>query len=359
MKKAQYPKPVNFSKSHIDHAGKILSSKNAKPEEYEKAFSDISAWRASHLYPMNTFRTTLMRKTRAYKNPVIAQRLKRMPTIIAKLNRHNAPRLSTMQDVGGLRAIVHDLEEVYELKNYYEHAKLPHRHIGTDDYIAKPKSDGYRSVHLVYEYHGMNKIAKKYDGSLIEVQIRTKLQHAWATAVEVAGIMQNEKLKNDEGDEDLLRFFRFVSYAFEYIEFLDDGEKFVPKPTRDPLDIYKEIVRLDHKYKIIERLMVFSQAMNFIDTNKIHKNVKYFILKIDPISKQVEITGYKGSKYHDALKKYAELEKNNKNSHIDQVLVSVGSLKKLKIAYPNYFADMTEFVNKIQIIHKNIDNIKS
>ena len=46
--------------------------------------------------------------------------------------------------------------------------------------------------------------------------------------------------------------------------------------------------------------------------------------------------------------------KNIKDTIIDQVLVSVGSLKQLKIAYPNYFADVSDFVAKVRSIEDGI-----
>lgn len=49
---------------------------------------------------------------------------------------------------------------------------------------------------------------------LIEIQFRTKLQHIWATAVEMMGIFTKSKLKSSIGDEDILRFFVLVSSLF-------------------------------------------------------------------------------------------------------------------------------------------------
>ena len=42
--------------------------------------------------------------------------------------------------------------------------------------------------------------------------------------------------------------------------------------------------------------------------------------------------------------------KNDPNS--DVVLVSVGSLKQLKKAYPNYFLDTEEFIKQLSIMLK-------
>ena len=53
---------------------------------------------------------------------------------------------------------------------------------------------------------------------LIEVQFRTKLQHTWATAVEMMGIYTKSNLKSSQGNKDILRFFLLVSSIFAMIE---------------------------------------------------------------------------------------------------------------------------------------------
>ncbi len=53
---------------------------------------------------------------------------------------------------------------------------------------------------------------------LIEVQLRTRLQHNWATAVETVGIFTGEALKSSQGNEDWQDFFRLVSTWFAHKE---------------------------------------------------------------------------------------------------------------------------------------------
>ncbi len=84
------------------------------------------------------------------------------------------------------------------------------------DYIQNPKKDGYRGVHLIYRYKS-DKIST-YDGLLIEVQIRSKIQHAWATAIEIVDLFTGQAIKSNEGEEEWKEFFRLVSSAFAKIE---------------------------------------------------------------------------------------------------------------------------------------------
>lgn len=356
MKKTGFPRATAFSKSQINRYGDVLRLGKTKSEAYEEAFSGVSAWRAAHLYPLNTFRATLTRRANLLNpinHPVIAQRLKRMPTIINKLQRNPGMELSRMQDVGGLRAIVDSLKDVYTLKAYYEGAKISHKIVNQKDYIREPKLDGYRGIHLVFKYAGLNPTAKTYDGMLVEMQIRTKLQHTWATAVEVAGVMLQEKLKNDMGNKQWLKFFRDTSKAFELIEYLDGGKKYVEIPSDlNSVELYGRIYETDRRNKIVEKLESFSKAMNFLGTSTAVQGRKYFLIILDPEKKQITIQGYSEKDYEHAIDKYRELEELHANTTIDQVLVSAGNLKQIKIAYPNYFADISDFVSKIRAIER-------
>jgi ppGpp synthetase/RelA/SpoT-type nucleotidyltranferase len=101
-----------------------------------------------------------------------------------------------MQDIGGLRAVVREVDYVYKLRDLLLKGRFLHKLVREDDYIRKPKASGYRSLHLVYRY--ANKYAPEYTGLQIEIQLRTELQHIWATAVETMGIILKQSLKSDE-----------------------------------------------------------------------------------------------------------------------------------------------------------------
>jgi ppGpp synthetase/RelA/SpoT-type nucleotidyltranferase len=80
------------------------------------------------------------------------------------------------------------------------------RRPGVDDYILSPKNSGYRSVHLLYKYNSDKKAPSIYNGLFIEVKIRSRLQHAWATAVETVVTFLQQALKSSQGEEEWLRF---------------------------------------------------------------------------------------------------------------------------------------------------------
>jgi ppGpp synthetase/RelA/SpoT-type nucleotidyltranferase len=138
-------------------------------------------------------------------NALVAQRLKRTPSIIAKLKRFESMDLARMHDIGGLRAVLGNVENVRRLQEEYKKTTFKHKLVREDDYIAQPKEDGYRSVHLVFQYK--NDRAPDYDGLRLELQIRTKLQHAWATAVETMSTFLGKAMKAGQGDRPWLHFF--------------------------------------------------------------------------------------------------------------------------------------------------------
>src|SRR5690606_27307562 len=105
------------------------------------------------------------------------------------------------------RAILGDIQQVNALIEHCRH-NFPHSIKGKEfDYINDPKLDGYRSHHIVFCFNAKGDRAE-YDGRRIELQIRTQLQHAWATAVEAVGLFRDEDMKAGEGDENWLRLFK-------------------------------------------------------------------------------------------------------------------------------------------------------
>ena len=78
------------------------------------------------------------------------------------------------------------------------------------------ESRWYRSLHLIYKYK--NKHAPQYNDLKVELQIRTKLQHVWATAMETMGTFLGQALKSRQGDKKWIDFFAVVSSAFAHQE---------------------------------------------------------------------------------------------------------------------------------------------
>lgn len=337
----------NFSKTKVSRAGSILISKESTPEEYENALGLLNHWRACHAYPINTFQATLRdRLKRININALIAQRLKRTPSILMKLERNPGMQMARMQDIGGLRAVVSSISEVNKIHKIYEELKLTHEKYGEDDYIKSPKNSGYRSLHLIYKYK--NPANPIYDGLCVELQIRTKLQHAWATAVETIGTYINQSLKSSEGSQEWLNYFKIVSAAFSHLEKCPTHPDFQTIPF---LTLCQKVRDLSSQLDVIRKLNSFSIATSAIDKKKVQGN--YHIILLDAKDKTVSITSYGQKRIEEANKDYSNLETVIKDDPDKQVvLVATNSVKALKKAYPNYFLDTKEFISALRRVEK-------
>lgn len=341
-----WPKP-KFSRNQVNLAGQILVHQSPEAERYSWAMEVLGNWRGCHGYPINTFQTTLRNKLKVInaEKALVAQRLKRTPSIIDKLRRYREMELARMQDIGGLRAVVDSVKKVYELEKNYRETQFTHSLVRERDYIAQPKSSGYRSVHLMYEYR--NKKVPEYNKLLLELQIRTKLQHTWATAVETAGTFLQYALKSSQGPEKWLKFFSLAGSAFAHLE------KTTPVPGYENLsekETYKQVSLAAKELEVRELLAGFNVAANVIEKNKKHGSNFYHLVVLDPIRRRVEIQAFPRGQLEEANKAYAGVELMIAGGKkLQAVLVSAGSIEKLKRAYPNYFLDTREF---IQILNK-------
>jgi len=341
-----FSKVPSESKAKINRAGKILVQDSASPQEKERALDLAERWRASHAYPINTFQATLRKKLKDFwGNPISAQRLKRMPTIIDKLKRYPAMKLTTMQDIGGVRAILGNVKDVYELtKDYKNNKRLFHDLVDQKDYIQNPRSeDGYRGIHLIYKYK--NKNVPDYDGLRLEFQIRTKLQHKWATAVESMGTFLGQALKSREGDQEWIDFFAITASAFAH------RENRSPVPRFDNLNFEQtctEVAEHERRLGALDKMRGLSIAASAISTPK-RRAWHYHLIVLESQEKRVSVRSYDRESFEEAMNDYGKYEaKAVKGEKIEPVLVSAGPLKQLRQAYPNFFLDIVEFAKVVK-----------
>jgi putative GTP pyrophosphokinase len=335
-----------FSKKQISKAGAILLDDKASLLAKSGALELLAHWRSCHAYPVNTFQSTLRsRLKKICPTALVAQRLKRTPSIIKKLQLNPGMQMARMQDVGGLRAIVDNLTQVKKLSERYLKSSLTHELVDVDDYIAHPKPSGYRSLHIIYKYK--NPKNRIYNGLCVELQIRTKLQHAWATAVETIGTFLDQALKSSEGSAEWLDYFKLAGAAFAILEKSPVHEKF---DGRSSDEIYADFLAETSRLDVIGKLSAFAIAANSIETKKTQGN--YHLVVLNTETKSVEIQSFGQKRLQEATQAYFDAETN---SSVQAVLVATDSIDALRRAYPNYFLDTRSFVQtigRIQRIHQ-------
>lgn len=345
---------LKYSKNEVNAAGDILINSKSSIEERDKAIDILNNWRASHSYPMHIFQMRLYNKSKPLdKESIIAQRLKRVPSILFKLQRkyngrEPSMKLSQMQDIGGCRAILSNVTLAKELcNNHFLKSDLKHKLVNKKDYIATPKYDGYRSLHLVYAYKS-DKRKTEFNGLLTEIQIRSKIQHLWATAVETVGFMTRQSIKCSEGDKNWTEFFRLISSAFAKLE----DCPIVPNTPDDKKELYLQIKEKEKELNVINLLKGWTSAIKYLE-QKSKGNLKeyFYLLELDIPGEKLIVSTYTKNEKEKAIEDYSRAEKKYQgNKEYDVVLVGADTTQDLKKAYPNYFVDTREFLNYLNNI---------
>ena len=355
--------PHKFSKSKTDNAGDILRNNNSSENDKNVALEILSNWRAAHNYPMHIFKKRLKWVSEKIdKKALSAQRLKRVPSIIKKLNRKYGGnkatmKLTQMQDIAGCRAVMSNVKLAKALyKDYYLRGDLKHKRVNEKDYISHPKEDGYRSIHIIYKYNS-DKGKKIYNDLLVEVQIRSKLQHIWATAVETVGFFIGQAIKSNEGEKEWNEFFKLMSSAFAKLE----NCPIIPNTPNDERKLYLSIKKKEKELKVRTKLENWTKSIKFFDDLKNKKNLHFFLLELDTIQEKLTISAYSKRQEEKAIKDYALAEKKiYGRKEYDVVLVGADTTADLKKAYPNYFLDTKEFLIHLnKILNKYSENENS
>ena len=339
------------SKSAVGKAGRRLVEEEGQ-DGYTGALAVLDNWRTSHACPLNSIQTSLRyRGKKISKDALISQRLKRISSIKGKLKRSEGMQLHRMQDIGGCRATMPSVEEVYLLQEAMTGKRLRSECIKEIDYIKDPKPSGYRGIHMIYKFQG--KKHSGHNGLLIEVQIRSAIQHAWATSVEIAGTFLGVSLKSEEGPGEWLDFFSLVSTLFAA------REGYAPNHLNsDEIQgIKQKVISLRDKLSIVEQLKAFSVVTK--ESNNIEASDGYFLLELRVDEKIITIRYYQKDYLDKATEEYIRLEEGNKNNDVNIVLVAAESLTGLKKSYPNYFADSEIFISVLEECLKPIESTSS
>lgn len=334
-----------FDSAEVNAAARTLIDDTSTVAELDYAYMVLNNWRAIHNFPLNTIKMGLRAKARRVDgSSLTAQRIKRLSSIESKLRRFPKMKLSQMQDVGGCRAILNSISDVYGAKALLDESQMKHKLVKTDNYIKEPKDSGYRGIHLVYRYFSDRN--DSYNDLKIEVQVRSKLQHAWATAVETLGTFTRQALKSSVGEQDVLRFFALMSSHIARRE----KAPTVPNTPADAAALKEELREYESRLDLENRLTAYNAALKIFRDEKFRAS-DYFLLKLDPLAGVVHVSGYRKDQLADATKEYTEVERGIAEKtvqYLDAVLVSVDSMASLKRAFPNYFADTRVFIDAMK-----------
>lgn len=240
--------PPVYSKKQVNKAGRLLRGvrrdleagneeaiRKRPPVDIVGSIAIVEWWRGRHARPLAQVNAGLRHYIRkAGAEPEVTQRLKRFSTIVHKLHREPTMGLTTMEDIGGVRAILPTQEQILAVADMLDKAKrwkISRRRFYIDGGDPGPKDDGYRAVHLIVEKNDC----------FIEVQLRTPTQDIWAQSVEQDTRRLRADLKFGAGPDDLRDYYRLVS------EWMAMREQHVEPPEGFMEDLAK-LYRVTRRY---------------------------------------------------------------------------------------------------------------
>ncbi|MDP3068734.1 MAG: RelA/SpoT domain-containing protein [Opitutaceae bacterium] len=322
----------------------------------------LSYWRSEHSLPLTLASERL--QSVALKNDrkaIFAKRLKRFVSIVLKLRRFPSMSLRNVQDIGGCRAIFSSrkklIQTLRDLKRLPEFRWADGK-VRIKDYIQKPKPGGYRSVHIIGLFPSESRQTRR-----IEVQLRTRIQHYWATALEIVDLFTQQALKSNQGDPEWRELFRELGEHFELMDsiHLFEGMNLAAKRRayrdriRDDLihqQSAKEIRLCCKKLRVMKKFAAYAGSLVVVDEQLSElKQPGFVLLKIDLEGQKVDSTVFAEDNSRSAEAEYTSLEAATANAGgVVVALVSSTAVGGIKEAYPNYFADSSEFVQLLGLI---------
>ncbi|MGJ9505342.1 hypothetical protein [Actinotignum sp. GS-2025c] len=349
-----------ISKSAATSAGRVLAKLYTEhPEDAEarcqedqisaNALATVQNWRSQHLEPtLNAF--AVARDTITdIPGTLVTFRLKRISSIVAKLSRSkNDFRLGAMDDIGGCRIITNSCDDVFNIATALSKKMDLKPENGVKDYIRTPQRSGYRSYHLI------TLTPPTPTGYRVEIQVRTFLQHAWATALEAAGSMYERNYKNpaiaatmDESEKTNRRFFQIVSALFA----LSESQPVPPGMPSDKNELLAEL-RASEKYRVLFHDLANSSTssyQNFIPAPSAGgEGTSLYVLEYDQEAQSLRAEPFPHSALADAVRAYNDREENDVFGQTrDTVLVHAQTPENLALAFPNYTANLDVFNRRI------------
>lgn len=314
---------ARFSKKDIKRAGERIATAPdlASPEDVEI----VNYWREVHKHPLQR----LFESAGSIPGGLVAGRIKKYDTIVDKLRRDGTPRnLATMYDIAGCRVVLDDMESFENACSMA--ASLDGCNLDKSsnrDYIGSPRQSGYRCRHYIFKYE---------DDSLgwdlwAELQVRTAMQHAWATAVEMYDLATGRsRLKYDEKGTSAARFFLAASKLIAAHE--EGGADGAVSAIRGELE------KAESEAHVIEVLDAACEASSIISEQAPLRTNEYVLVDLNTEEQYLSISGVPAQ---GAVDEYISRERDG-GCH-NYVLVKASSIDQIKRAYPNYFGDISAF----------------
>lgn len=346
----QNKKSDKMTKGQINKIGKsLLVSIQNKTNPSEQDLLGLQQYRKEFKDPLKIASNELLRIMNLIDNEgIVTYRVKRIESILSKIERQPDMDLARVNDIAGCRCILQNERKVFQFLDELRKSTVleivkKNNSDGTSkeylyDYINNPKPNGYKSIHV---------ICKCLDKS-IEIQIRDNTQHAWATLVEITDSIYKTKIKekDDDGKTGLAEFLRLYSKS-----------KNLKKDERNQINIILK------KNKYLQKLSrTFSKNLVTIrrDWCEVEDTPGNFYLFELPKNNKPKFKVFNDfSEAEDAYFDSFTTEVNQNGANIVMAYVQNKDFSTVSKAYANYFlVKHTLFDNLVNILSNDTNDDK-
>lgn len=256
-----------------------------------------------------------------HKNRIVSFRMKKIDTIISKLNRENGMDLERMGDIAGCRCIVQSESAIYKIVDRLKQNYT----LKINDKIAIPDEDGYKALHIY---------VKSKNCSLnrtVEIQLRTVEQHYWSTLVEIIDVIYDTTIKTGDNS---------IPELVEFLELYSEKDKL-------SLDKKIRLINLENNHKIYNSLNetfrhnLIKIRMKWHDLDA-YTNDTYLLFDVNQDTKEASFSLF--DTYIDAEANYFEKFKNT-NGDLLVAHLNISKFNQLAIAYSNYVLSNHDFLD--------------
>lgn len=316
-----------MTKGEIDRLGQRLgASKVVSDDDLEM----LQAYRQTFQDPVSrVFSFVLAAARKIDRRCIVTFRIKRIDTIIEKLrrfqdNENGRMNLSRMWDIAGCRCIFNlsSTDEIYRLQKaildeYGYDSKI-------NDHINPPKDSGYRALHIY--------VKDKQTQQPIEIQIRNKDHHNWATLVEIVDLLYGTKHKEQGPSGKLGRFLCLYSKASD----LSNVE-------------FSEMLKTEREMKVFERMSEVLTG-NYINIRRqwLMQNARGNYYVIIANKTRSEIISYQT--FREAETSYYEKYRANRDCNIVLTHLNNPEFNQISMAYSNYVLAMHAFFDDYRVL---------
>ena len=323
---------MEISKSQINKLGVNIRRKLRAFEKLEDSdILNLQEYRTSFkedLAPVFSILSKIVKQER--RDTIISYRIKRIESILSKIKREPTMALGNMGDIAGCRLIIYSESNLFKVLQSIEKKFIVKF---TNDYISKPKEDGYTGFHFYVE-------SPRNKNKLVEIQVRTIQTHRWASLVEIVDMIYGLKLKEGEKNDKLEHFLKLLAI------------------DKDLLNISQkaEIIRIDSELGIYNKLLAvflnnnLSIRKDWVKLRESGDN-NYFIIEVDSSNKS-NIISFKD--YEEAEKIYFKMFLNNTESNFVLTHIEKPTFNRICTAYSsyvltrhNYLDDWSSFVRDL------------